>query len=183
MNFLDLVRKRQSERGYTGESVSKEAIGRCLEAARLAPSACNSQPWHFVVVDSPEQCSILAPHLHDMIMKGNRFVETAPVLVAIVEERPSISAGIGSLLKGKQYAFLDIGMAAEHFCLQAAEDGLGTCILGWFDEPGVRKVLKIPRSKRIPLVIALGVPSGAQTREKVRKPLNLVSSFGSYKKG
>jgi nitroreductase len=182
MNFLDLARKRQSDRGYLDKHVDRATIDRCIEAARLAPSACNSQPWSFIVIDNDELRKNIAAKLHDVVMKGNKFVVSAPVLVAIVEEKPNITSRIGGLLKGKQFTLLDIGMTAEHFCLQAAEEGLGTCMLGWFDETGVRKLLKIPKNQRIPIVISLGYPASGETRPKVRKTIEMMRYFNEYGK-
>jgi nitroreductase len=179
MNFLELVKKRQSDRAYLNKTIDRAIIDRCIEAARLAPSACNSQPWSFIVVDDPELKNKVAAKLYDIVMKGNKFVLSAQVFVVIVEEKPNITSSIGGLLKGKQFTFLDIGMAAEHFCLQAAEDGLGTCMLGWFDESGVRKLLKIPKNKRIPIVISLGYPAN-ESRTKVRKTIEKVRFFNGY---
>jgi nitroreductase len=180
MNFSDLVKKRQSDRAYLDKLVDRATIDRCIEAARLAPSACNSQPWTFIVIDNPDIRKNIAAKLHDIVMKGNKFVESAPVLVAIVEEKPNITSRIGGLLKEKQFTFLDIGMAVENFCLQAAQEGLGTCMLGWFDEKGVRKLLKIPKDRRIPIVISLGYPVSDETRPKVRKPLETMRFFNGW---
>ena len=180
MDFIKLVKKRQSDRAYINKEVDRVIIDRCIEAARLAPSACNSQPWSFVVVDNQELKINVAKKLHDIIMKGNKFVISAPVLIVIVEEKPKITSRLGGILKGKQYTFLDIGIAAEHFCLQAAQEGLGTCMLGWFDEKGVRKLLNIPSNRRIPLVITLGYPATDLIRTKVRKPLEIIRFFNGY---
>ncbi|MCK5200741.1 MAG: nitroreductase family protein, partial [Spirochaetales bacterium] len=73
------------------------------------------------------------------LSKMNRFTQGAPVIVAIVAEKAVLSAQIGGLIKEKPYYLMDIGMAAEHFCLQAAEEGHGTCMLGWFNEKAVKK--------------------------------------------
>ena len=153
--------------GIRAGKVEREQIERCLEAARLAPSACNSQPWFFVVVDEPALRTAVAERLHDMVM--NRFALTAPVLVAVVAEKPAVLPRFGGLVKDKPYHLMDIGMAVENFCLQAADEGLGTCIVGWFDEKGVQRLLGIPRAKRVPLVITLGYPASPVVREKVRK--------------
>ncbi|MBO7763350.1 MAG: nitroreductase family protein, partial [Bacteroidales bacterium] len=83
------------------------------------------------------------------------------------------------LLKGKEFRLMDIGMAVEHLCLQAADLGLGTCIMGWFDERKVKKALNIPRSRRVPLLISLGYPD-TQTRRKIRKSIKEVASWNSY---
>ena len=167
MTFLDLARRRQSDRGFIDRKVEREQIERCLTAAMVAPSACNSQPWFFVVVDDPALCTAVAERLCDQVM--NRFALSAPVLVAVVAEQPALLPRLGSLIKDKPYYLMDIGMAVENFCLQAADEGFGTCIIGWFDEPGVQKLLGIPKTKRVPLVIALGYPCDPAVRTKVRK--------------
>ena len=130
MDFEKLILNRQSDRRYLPDPVSKNDIIKCLEAARMAPSACNSQPWKFIVVDDKERV-------------------------------------------------LDLGMAVEHFCLQAADLGLGTCIMGWFNEKRIGKLLNVPRGKRIPLLITLGHPNN-MTRRKSRKPMEEISSWNSY---
>ena len=176
MDFAELVSLRQSDRKYTERPVSRELVTACLEAARLAPSACNSQPWKFVVVDSPE----LLPHMATAAagMGMNRFAAQAPVIVAVTLEKMNFTARIGSVIKDKEYSLLDVGIAVEHFCLQAAELGLGTCIMGWFDEKKVRQLLGIPK-RRVPLLISLGYPA-SETRKKVRKPLEEMSSWNAY---
>ena len=96
----------------------------------------------------------------------------------VVLEKMNLTARIGSVIKDKEYSLLDVGIAVEHFCLQAAELGLGTCILGWFDEKKVKKLLGVDR-RRIPLLITLGYPAGA-TRPKSRKTLEEMSSWNKY---
>ena len=100
-------------------------------------------------------------------------------MVAVVLEKMNFSAKVGSLVKNKDYCMLDLGMAVEHFCLQAAELGLGTCIMGWFDEKRVKKILGVPRSRRVQLLIAVGHPD-APTRNKIRKSLEDMSSWNEY---
>lgn len=178
MQFSELVRKRQSDRGYAPLPVDRALVEQCLDAARLAPSACNSQPWHFIAVDDPSILTPLAACLKDIVM--NQFVITAPVLVAVVAETPPLIPRLAGHLKDKPYYLLDIGIAVEHFCLQAAELDLGTCILGWFDEPGVKRILSIPRSKRVPLVLTLGHPLHPATRVKQRKLQDQIRSWNRY---
>ena len=177
MEFSELVLKRQSDRKYAPKRVDREDIERCLEAARMAPSACNSQPWKFVVVDDRAKLAELSEAAIGLGM--NRFTVQVPVLVAVVQEPMNMSAKAGSLAKNKDYSMMDLGMAVENFCLQAAELGLGTCIMGWFDEKRVKKVLGVPRTRRVQLLIAVGHPD-APNRQKVRKPLEEISSWNSY---
>jgi len=104
----------------------------CIEAARLAPSACNAQPWKFIVVDEPSL-------------------------------KQQVAAAI----------------ATDHFCLQATDLGLGTCIIGWFDERKIRKLLNIQKKKRIPLLLTVGYATG-ELRSKKRKELEVVYSGNGY---
>lgn len=178
MNFLDLAVRRQSVRGYNDQKVSRDQVERCLEAARNAPSACNSQPWFFVAVDDPELRKSMADALQDMVM--NRFARTAPVLVAVVAEKPPLLPQLGGLIKDKPYYLMDIGMAVENFCLQATDERLGTCIIGWFNEKRVRELLGIPKNRRVPLVIALGYPLDPKDRPKVRREKAETWSYNRY---
>lgn len=177
MEFKELILKRQSDRRYdASRKVSREDVVKCLEAARLAPSACNSQPWKFVVIDSDDILPEMAKAAAGMGM--NKFAAQAPVIVAVVLEKMNFTAKIGSVIKDKEYRLLDIGIAVEHFCLQAAELGLGTCIMGWFDEKKAAKLIDV-KNRRIPLLIALGYPEG-ENREKSRKSIDEMSSWNKY---
>lgn len=177
MDFERLILTRQSDRRYMPDPVSREDVLKCLEAARMAPSACNSQPWKFIVVDDKEKLMEMADAAEGLGM--NKFTRGVPVMVAVVLEKMNATARLGSLLKHKHYSMLDLGMAVEHFCLQAADLGLGTCIMGWFDEKRIARLLGVPRRKRIPLIISLGYPENP-TRRKVRKPVEEMSSWNSY---
>jgi len=177
MNFHELITKRQSDRQYDTRPIEAEKIMQCIEAARMAPSACNAQPWKFIVADEPELKKQLAAAVASMGM--NKFASDAPTIVAIVLEKPNVMSKIGSVLKGKEYTLMDIGIVAAHFCLQATDLGLGTCIIGWFDEKKVRKLLQIPKKKRIPLLLTVGY-STDETRNKQRKELNTMYSANKY---
>ena len=177
MSFIELVRKRQSTRDYVADPVSREAIGRCLEAARLAPSACNSQPWRFIVVDDPDLKARLAEAAFAGMYSMNRFAAGAPVLVAVVRERSKFAAALGGLFRGVQYALIDLGVACEHFVLQAEEEGLGTCWLGWFNEKAARRVLALRAKEKVDIILSVGYPTEAEPREKCRKPLGEIARF------
>lgn len=180
MEFQNLVNQRYSVRAYRPDSVPEKALAACLEAARLAPSACNAQPWSFVVIDDPELKERTAAETLLSFTKMNRWAAQAPVIVAVVAERPNWSSQAGAALKNKPFWLVDIGIAAEHFCLQAADLGLGTCMLGWFDESAVKRLLKIPRGKRVPLLITLGYPVEKESREKQRKETSAMAFFNRY---
>ncbi|HKL93108.1 MAG: nitroreductase family protein [Bacteroidales bacterium] len=177
MDFQELVKIRQSVRSYVDTPVEKEKIVQCLEAARLSPSANNAQSWKFVVIDRPDLKEAVAECASGMGM--NKFTHQSPVLVAVVLERSNLLSKVGSLVQNKEYALLDIGMAVNQFCLQAADLGLGTCILGWFNESKVKKLLNVPLVKRIPLLISVGYAQGS-TRNKVRKSMDQMSSWNTY---
>lgn len=170
-NFLELVRKRQSVRGYHPDPVEKEKLERCLEAARLAPSACNAQPWTFIVVSDAGIKNQLADLTSDRWLPMNHWTKQAPVHVVIVVEHANLTSRLGARLKKRDFPWMDVGIAAGHFCLQAASEGLGTCMLGWFKEGRVRTLLHIPASRRVGLIITLGYPADESIRPKIRKTI------------
>jgi nitroreductase len=181
MDFLELAQKRQSCRAYDpGRPVEQEKLGRCIEALRLAPSACNAQPWKLVVVTDPALKDKVAEAAGAKWLGCNHFTKQPPVIVVIVREGPNLTSKLGTVLKDKPFTLMDVGIAAEHFCLQATEEGLGTCIIGWFDEPAVKHLLKIPKKKRAELMITLGYPAKADIRQKIRKPLEQICSYNHY---
>ena len=181
MKFQDLIMERQSVRKYLDKTVEEEKLKLCLEAARLAPSASNSQPWTFVVVNDPELLKQLAPLTSGLLNSFNLFVDQAPVVIAMVMEKPKLLTELGGRLKKKEFPLMDIGIAAEHFCLQATELGLGTCMLGWFDEARIKKLLQIPKNKNLALLITLGYPpEDYRQRQKIRKSFEEVVRFNGY---
>jgi nitroreductase len=180
MVLMDLLKKRYSVRNYLPQPVEREKIERCLEAARLAPSACNSQPWRFIVVDRKDLKDTIAADTHTSFMPINQFTQQAPVIIVVIVEKSNISAQVGSILKGKAFNFIDAGIAVEHFCLQAVEEGLGTCIIGWFDEKAVKARLKIPSSKRVGLLITVGYSGDMETKQRPRLDLDAIRSYNKY---
>ena len=179
--FLDILKQRQSVRGYSDKPVETEKLERCLEAARNAPSACNAQPWKFIVVNQPELKDQIAGHTNSgRLIPMNHFTRQAPLLIVIVREKPNLTSKIGTMLKDKPYTLMDIGIVALQFCLQATAEGLGTCILGWFNEPKVKELLHIPHSKRAELIITVGYPSSETLRPKIRKKLDDICCYNRY---
>lgn len=180
MQLMDLINARQSVRGYLDRPVEREKIEACLEAARLAPSASNTQPWRFIVVDDPGLKETVARGTFGKVVSFNHFTLQAPVLVAVLSEQRRLYTRIGGLLKDRPFSLIDIGIAAEHFCLRATELGLGTCMLGWFDERVVKKLLGVPRFRRVDLLITLGYPADSTVRSKKRRSLEDIRSFNRY---
>ena len=177
MTIKEIIEKRQSNRKYKEDAIEHEKVIQCIQAAHLAHSACNAQAWKFVVVDEPTIKEQVAMAANDMGM--NKFVLQAPVIIAVVLERANFTSAIGSTIKQKDYTMIDIGIAVENICLQATELGLGSCIVGWFNEHKVKKILQIPRTKRVPLLITLGYSDDMQ-RTKIRKKIEEIYSFNKY---
>lgn len=183
MDFLELASTRQSDRAFDPERpVEKEKLERILEAARLAPSACNAQPWHIIVIDEPELKNKVADATSARVLGMNHFTKQAPLHLLLVEEKVNLSSGIGGWVKQKDYAQMDLGILAAHIALAAHAEGLGSCILGWFNEPKMRELLFIPEQKRIWLDIAIGY-SLQPLRPKKRKPIHEVVSYNRYRQG
>lgn len=181
MAFLDLVKQRRSIREFLSIPVDRDKVMMCLEAARLAPSACNSQPWRFIVVDDNQVrdrlCKIAFRGLHFF----NSFTRTAPVIVVIVSEKSKFLARLGGRIKDTRYYLLDIGIAGEHLVLQAQELGLGTCWIGWFNKKAVKSVLGIPKDKKIDVMITLGYYDKEKMKsEQKRHPMEELVSFNTY---
>lgn len=181
LNFNELIKARQSVRRYDPRPVEHEKLMQCLEAARLAPSASNSQPWYFIVVDEPELKNEIARATFDSIISFNRFVLQAPVIIVMVREELPLITRLGSKIKKRDWHQIDTGIAAEHLCLQAAELGLGTCMLGWYNETKVKELLQIPEERSVSLLIALGyAPAGYRLRDKTRKPIEKIVGYNKY---
>jgi nitroreductase len=177
--MLEVILNRQSDRSYNNRPVENEKIERIIEAGRLAPSACNAQPWKFIVVTDPELRAQISEAASAKLLGMNSFVNQAPVLLIVVREKANMSSRIGASIKNKDYSLIDIGIASENICLQAKAEGIGSCMIGWFDEKKIKKILKIPSHKRVELIITLGFPAKEQ-REKRRKPLSEIVSYNKY---
>jgi nitroreductase len=178
-DILNFINSRQSDRKYSDKPVEKEKLERIIEAGRMAPSACNAQPWKFIVVTDPELVLKVADAASAKLIGMNSFVAQASVILVIVREKPNMSSKVGATIKNKDYSLIDIGIATENICLQAKAEGIGSCIIGWFDEIQIRKLLEIPKSKRVELIITLGY-SLSEQREKRRKPAEETVSYNKY---
>lgn len=176
-SFFKLASARQSCRNYNPDKkVSREELTACLEAARIAPSACNSQPWSFHGVLSHDKAKLMGLYLQKLGL--NKFAEKCPCFVVVVEEKAKLIARIAGKMSSQEYASIDIGIAAAHFCLAACDMGLSTCITGCFDEGKIKELLDIPKSKRVRLVICVGYAADDdKLRPKVRKNLEDIVTF------
>jgi len=175
--FLDLVKKRTSTRRYSQIPVDRKDLDRCIEAARLAPSACNSQPWSFVISDDPERNHKICSSIFSGPYRMNRFAEEAPVLIFIKTERSRYSAMFGGLFRGTTFSLIDIGIACEHLVLQATELGLGTCWIGWFNEKALKKELGLSGKHRFDIVLTMGYPVRDNVPSKKRKDIESIRRY------
>ena len=166
MNFTEIALARQSCRSYDPtKPVESEKLAAILEAGRLAPSACNGQPYRFTVCTG-ETARLVAKTTMGMGM--NKFAADAPIMIVISEEPYVASAALGAKVKGNDYRSIDIGIAAAYLTAEATAQGLGTCILGWFDDEELRKICNLDHPVR--LVITLGyAKEGDPLRPKKRK--------------
>lgn len=174
-SFLDLVRSRRSVRRFRGDPVPGELIDRCIEAARYAPSACHKQVWRFIVTEGAFKERIVAECLGDPPVP-NRWAVEAPVLVVLATAKDMITHRLGASMRGIRYDLVDAGIAGEHFVLQAAELGLGTCWIGWFRKRRLRRILGLPAGWDIPALIAVGYPRGEEMPRE-RKALEEIREF------
>ncbi|MFH1448633.1 MAG: nitroreductase family protein [Candidatus Micrarchaeota archaeon] len=156
MEFLELVDKRKSVRGYSSKEVEEETLLYVLECARLAPSAENKQVARFVVVRGCE--------LRERLVKAcpffNSFLSTAPIIIA------ACSAGASTKHNEQDYYLVDVAIAMEHLMLGAAEKGLGSCWIAAFDESKVKGILGIPKEVRVVALTPLGYPAEEKLTQK-----------------
>ena len=169
MNFLEIANNRQSCRSYDETRlVELEKLDAVLEAVRLAPSACNGQPYHLTVCGGETAKAVAAG---TMGMGINKFAAQAPIVIVISEEPYVKTAALGAKVKGIDYRSIDIGIAAAYLTAEAAAQGLGTCILGWVDDEKVRKASGV--KGKVHLVITLGYAKEDDTlRTKKRKDIS-----------
>ena len=167
MDFLEIANQRQSCRSYDEtRGVEPEKLSAILEAVRLAPSACNGQPYHLTVCQGDKAREVAAAC---MGMGMNKFAAQAPVLIVISEMPYVKTAAMGAKVKNNDYRSMDIGIAAAYLTAEAAAQGLGTCILGWLDDKKLRSICGLEYPAR--LVVTVGYAKDAQ-RNKKRKELS-----------
>lgn len=177
--MMDIIASRTSCRAYKSDTVQEEAALHILDAARLAPSACNKQPWRFAVVrDSTARRRIVEAGLLPGI-KMNWALD-APVLIVIGMETSIITHKLGASVSGVNYPWVDIGIAGEHLVLAATELGLGTCWIGWIKPRVIRRIVGWPASVKPAVVITVGYPKDGIARPLPatrRKPIGEIVTW------
>ena len=173
MDVFEAIEKRRSIRNYEPTPVPEEKLEKILEAARLAPSARNRQPRHFIVVTDAEKRKALS---------GGMFAK-------FLKQSPVVIAACGDERAAPKWHAIDVAIAVENMVLAATGEGLGTCWIGSFDENKVRDTLKIPKNLRVIVLLAVGYPSDRESlTSKVlhavrkRKPLEKIVSREEYGK-
>lgn len=169
MELMKVIEKRRSVRAYKNQEISEEKLGKILEAARLAPSASNRQPWKFIVVKDPEKRRELAK-----ASRGQSFVGEAPVVIAGVALEPEHIMGCGV----PAYA-VDLAIAMEHIALAAQDEGLGTCWIGAFSQDEVKNILGVPDSYKVVALMPIGYPQDSPG-PKTRKPLQDIVCYDRF---
>jgi nitroreductase len=139
---FEAIQARKSIRAYQDKPVPRDALERILEAGRLAPSARNTEPWHFIVVTNPEKRKALSKGMYA------KFVAGAPLVIVVCGDKKASS----------DWYAVDASLAAENMVLTAVNEGLGTCFVGSFDEAGVKATLKVPENFEVLVMITVGYP-------------------------
>lgn len=164
MEFNRIIETRYSCRKYLEKKVELDLIKKCIETARLAPSACNAQPWKFYIVSN----DVLKKQF---VKLTQPFTKNASFIV-VEEVKPNLQQRIVNRLKNQEFSQIDIGIACSYICLQASELGLATCMIGYFNETKIKEVLKISEKSRIRLVISIGYDAQTEKRLIKRKNIN-----------
>lgn len=179
MELNQIILTRRSVRKYQDKPVEREKIDACLEAARLAPSACNSQPWHFIVLDDPQVKNDFCQQAFSGVYAISKWAAQAPVLIAAVSDKGTFTSRVGNFFRRTEFYLVDHGIACEHLVLRAWDQGLGTCWIGWLDADKAAKFFNLPKGKKIEHLIALGYP--AETPEpRPRKTFKELVSYNKY---
>jgi len=185
LKILETIRKRRSIRNFDSRPVEEEKITTMLESARLAPSSCNSQPWHFVVVKDREKIKLVStcvPIGEKLLGEyaSNSFISKAGLIIAGCAN-PNLITHRGGKLAGLDCLLLDMGIALEHMVLAATELGLGTCWLGYFSRKKIKKALGVPALTKVVALLAVGYPSPeTKLNEQKRRKLEDIYSIDSY---
>jgi len=177
-HFAKLVQRRRSCRSYRDDPVPDEHITAMLEAARLAPSACNKQPWRFAVVRPRELRQRL---VEEGLLPGlgMKWALDAPVIITLGLQKSLITHQVASRISGVEYAVLDLGIAGEHLVLQATELGLGTCWIGWVRPRAVARIVGWPRDVHARALITVGWPKQPPGKPRPRHDLADIASWPS----
>ncbi len=179
--LISILKTRSSIRKYKTDHVDRSLILKCVEAARLSPSACNIQPWEFVIIDDAELKRKVSDQAFDGIYSQNKFAKLAPVLVVVLAHPDLATSKVAKCIHGDKYYLIDIGIACSNFILQAHELGLGCCLLGWFDIIAIKKIMQLSEDMIVACMLTLGYPEFDKLEIKNRKNINEIIKFNGHK--
>ncbi|MBN1899338.1 MAG: nitroreductase family protein [Spirochaetes bacterium] len=180
-DFLNLSKKRYSVRRYLPKKVPRTLIMKCIQAAHMAPSAQNTQPWRYMVIDEEPLLSQLKKIAFKGIYFHTHWANSAPVIIVLLSKSDLHIKLIGPVLKKIDYYLLDIGSAAQNLCLQATDMGLGTCWIGFFDVKATEEFLKVPKQYKLIGLLTLGYYKKSRTPIKRRKKIEDIVWFNELK--
>ncbi len=171
MNFLELASQRSSVRNYQPKAVEKEKLLYALEAARIAPSAANFQPWKFIVITEPELLKSVQTVYH------RSWLTSAPAIIIALGDHEK---GWHRASDGKDFTDIDVAIAIDHLTLAAAEIGLGTCWICNFDSEKCNAILKIPENMEPIALISIGYPVSPSIIAKQREPIDQLVHWNDF---
>lgn len=177
MDFKALVEKRRSIRQYRDQPIPEPDLLKCIEAARLAPSACNSQPWKFIIINQKPVIKKAVQNACHTIYGFNKFIASAAALILVIPQKKSFLLKTAGKMRGIDYCLIDIGIACQQLVLQAESLGIGSCWIGWFDQKRLKKSLALAEKGKIEIIIALGYPAKETDKPQVRKPREEIAFF------
>jgi nitroreductase len=163
MSFKELAAQRYSLRNYSSKPVEEEKIISVIDAARLAPSAVNFQPWKMIVVTDSE----IMKKLHETYHRD--WFKTAPVCIVVIGDH---DLGWKRQIDGKDFTDIDVAIALDHLMLAAAEEGLGTCCICNFIPEKISDIFSLPANLEPIALIPIGYPLSGNIPEKKRKPID-----------
>jgi nitroreductase len=174
MKLDQILNTRRSVRSFDSRPVTEKDIISIIEAARLSPSACNSQTWRFIFVTHREIIQRIC-HKAMRPVIPNKWLEKAPLVIVGCSQLDVIANHIGGRITGIEYYQIDLGIAMEHMVLKATELGLGTCWIGWFEENKLKEILNIPKKIKVSALLAVGYSKDESTRKRKRKPTEKIA--------
>lgn len=176
MSLKEIMTARESCRNYIADKrPNKEQLERIIDIARLSPSACNSQPWKFYVVNNHDISAKLAEQLQGMGL--NKHAATCPAFIVVCEEEAKLSRRVLERYARQHFVQIDIGIVTHAICLAAVEEGLSTCIMGWMNEEAIKELLGIGEEATIRLVLSVGYSADDAVRQKNRKELTEIMEY------
>lgn len=181
LQFMNLAEQRKSIRRYLDTPVERENILTCIKAAQIAPSAENTQPWRFLILDDANIRKQFAEEVFSGIYSVSKFAAHAPVMIVILARLNVFTHKLGKQVQDINFHLLDIGIAGEHLVLQAEELGLGTCWVGWFNVKKARKFLRVPKKYKIIALMPMGYYAKKPSRARKRKALEQIVWFNRIK--